>query len=250
MTAMPISSGNAPLCPPKASCQTCRLRELCLPIGLTPTEVQKLDGLVNRRQRIRARQHIFRAGKPFHFLYAVRAGTYKLYEVSVEGHERVNGFYLGGDILGLDAINTGIYPSNAIALEDGEVCEIPFSALEDLVRDIPALQHQLHRLLSREISEDHRTMRLLSTMSAEQKVTVFLLNLSARLERLHYSPNDLYLRMSREEMGSYLGLTIETVSRTLRRLQDDLLITVDRRQITLIDIDAMSRTLPLNSCAH
>ncbi|HET9123142.1 MAG TPA: fumarate/nitrate reduction transcriptional regulator Fnr [Acidiferrobacteraceae bacterium] len=235
---------------PKLTCHTCRLRDLCLPIGLTPSEITRLDVLVNRHQRMRARQHLFRAGTPLEFLYAIRAGTYKVYAISADGTETVQGFYVGGEILGMDAISSGRYLSNAVALEDGEVCEIPFSRLEDLVREIPQLQRQLHRLLSQEIVEDRQMMQLLATLHADQRVTAFLLNLSLRRARLGFSPTELHLKMSREDIAHFLGLTLETVSRALGRLQNEGFIRVERRRITLEQIEALTHTLPLHSCGH
>lgn len=234
----------------KASCQTCRLRDLCLPIGLPPEEIAKLDSLINRRQRVRAGQHIFRAQKPLHFLYAVRSGFFKAYEISNDGIEQVNGFYLGGEILGLDAISSGAHPCSAVALDDGEVCEIPFDALETLVRDIPMLQRQFHRIMSREIADDHSIMRLLSSMGAEQKLAVFLTSLSARFHLLGYSPTSLFLKMSREEIGNYLGLTLETVSRTFRKLQDDGLLEVQRRHIEIRNLGALQHLTGVSRCNH
>lgn len=252
---MPLEHMSAPepsskLKTVKASCQTCRLRDLCLPIGLAPDEIGKLDKLINRRQRVRTGQHIFRAGKPLHFLYAVRSGFFKAYEVSNDGIEQINGFYLGGELLGLDAIGSGSHQCSAVALDDGEVCEIPFDALETLVREIPTLQRQFHRILSREITADHSIMKLLGSMSAEQKLAVFLTSLSARFNMLGYSPTSLFLKMSREEIGNYLGLTLETVSRTFRKLQDDGLLDVQRRHIQIRDLKALQQMTEIGHCNH
>lgn len=218
-----------------ASCRTCRLQALCLPMGLTPPEIDQLDRLVGRRRRIPARQHVVRAKDPLQALYAIRSGVFKSYEIASDGSEQINRFYVGGELLGLEALAEGVHGCSAVALDDGEVCVIPFAALESLVREIPALQRQLHRVLGREIAFDHRLMRLLGAMDAERKLAVFLTDLSARLAALGYDPTLLTLRMSRQEIANYLGLTLETVSRTFRKLQQQGLIEVRGRRIEIHD---------------
>ena len=141
----------------KLGCSTCRLRELCLPLGLDKNALAKLDVVINRRQQVKAGQHIFRAGHAFHFLYAIRNGVFKTYNISKGGGEQISGFHMGGEILGLDAMHDESHTSNAIALEDSEVCEIPFTNLEELIRQVPALQRQFHKILSKEINKDHGT---------------------------------------------------------------------------------------------
>lgn len=234
----------------KAACSTCRLRDLCLPIGLDQDDLVRLDALINRRQRVRAGQHIYRAGNPFHFLYAIRSGFFKAYALDNEGREQVSGFHMGGEILGLDAIGDSAHTTNAVALDDAEVCEIPFPSLENLIREVPTLQHQFHKIMSLEIAKDRHVIRLLGGMTAEQRLTVFLLNLSARLRALGFSPTDIHLKMSREEIGNYLSLKIETVSRTLSKLQADNLIRIDRRQVIIRDLPGLERLIGLGTCGH
>lgn len=234
----------------KAACSTCRLRDLCLPIGLDKDDLGRLDTLINRRQRVRAGQHIYRAGNPFHFLYAIRSGFFKAYALDNEGREQINGFHMGGEIMGLDAIGEDTHTCHAIALEDSEVCEIPFGSLENLIREVPPLQNQFHKIMSREIAKDHHVMKLLGGMTAEQRLVVFLLNLSSRFQAIGFSPTEIHLRMSREEIGNYLGLKLETVSRTLSKLQADTLIRIDRRQIVIQDLDRLKRLIDLDTCGH
>lgn len=217
------------------SCGACRLQALCLPVGLTRSEIEQLDRLIGRRrQRIRAKQHVLRATEPLQALYAIRSGVFKSYEITADGFEQINRFYVGGELLGLDALAEGVHGCSAVALDDGEVCAIPFDALEGLVREIPALQRQLHRVLGREITLDHRLMRLLG-LDAERKLAVFLADLSARLGALGYTSTLLTLSMSRQEIANYLGLTLETVSRTFRKLQQQGLIEVHGRRIQIHD---------------
>lgn len=241
---------RSPLLAQKATCSTCRLRELCLPTGLNFNDLGRLDELINRRQKMQAGQHIYRAGNPFHFLYAIRSGFFKAYGVDSDGRERINGFHIAGEIMGLDAIGNSTHTSHAVALEDGEVCEIPFESLENLIRQVPPLQSRFHKIMSREIAKDHYMMKLLGDMTAEQRVVVFLMNLSARLQALGFSPTDISLKMSREEIGNYLGLKLETVSRTFSRLQSEGMIDIDRRRLTIRDMPRLKTLIDLTACGH
>ena len=224
----------------KARCSSCSLRELCLPVGLDEQEVRALDHLVNQRHKIRRGEHLHRAGLDFHSLYAVRSGFFKTYVLQEDGREQVTGFHMTGEVLGLDAISTDTHTCNAVALEDSEVCEIPFAELEGIGRTIPSLMHHFHKIMSREIVRD-RGMLLLGGMKAGERLVAFLLNLSHRFAKRGYSPLDFNLRMTREEIGSYLGLKLETISRAFSRLQEDGLINVNNKHIRLNDIDHLRR---------
>lgn len=234
----------------KPACSTCRLRELCLPIGLDSDGLGKLDTLINRRQRVRAGQHIYRANQPFHFLYAIRTGFFKSYDAGLDGQERIHAFHMGGEIMGLDAISTERHMSSAVALEDGDVCEIPFTALEDLIRSVPMLQRQFHKIMSHEIGKDQDVMKLLGGMTAEQRLAVMLVNFSARFAALGFSSTDMQLKMSREEIGNYLGLKLETVSRTFSKLQHDGLLAIERRSLRICDLDGLKRLIDFGRCGH
>ena len=223
----------------KAACSACSLRELCLPTGLNQEDIQKLDAAIDRRRLLKAGQHVYRLGDSFEALYAIRNGFFKTYEISNEGHEQINGFHMTGEIMGMDAIGTDQHACSAIALEDCEVCIIPYSRLEELLHDIPSLMHQFHRLMSREIAADHGMMMLLGNMSAEQKLAAFLVNLSERLGVRGLSPTVMRLSMSREEIGNYLGLKLETVSRMFSKFQEDGLVQVERRNLTIADLPAL-----------
>lgn len=233
---MGISSFEAAL---KQRCSACSLREICLPLGLDAEELTKLDDLVKRRRRVFAGQHLFRAGDRFQALTAVRAGFFKTYEASTGGQEYITAFPMTGEIMGLDAISTGIHQGSALALEDSEVCEIPFPRLENLLCELPRLQRQFHKLLSGAIANDHVLMVVLGTMSAELKVAAFLLNLADRLA-VRGAPNGvIQLPMSREEIGNYLGLKLETVSRMFSKLRDDGLISNEGRKTTIRDYEGL-----------
>ena len=230
----------------KTICSQCSLRELCLPMGLENEDIKRLDTIIDRRQRVTAGQHLYRVRDQFEALYAVRNGFFKTYELNNDGHEQINGFHMTGEIMGLDAISADNHTCNAIALEDCEVCIIPFHRLEQVLGDIPSLMRQFHRMMSREIATDHGMMMLLGTMTAEEKLAAFLINLSQRLGARGLSPSVFRLSMSREEIGSYLGLKLETVSRTFSKLQDEGLLRVDRRNLVISDLAGLQR---LAGCA-
>jgi len=233
--------------PLKVGCSTCNLRQLCLPSGLSEPDMDRLDAIVNCRRRVKGGQHLYRAGDKFQSLYAIRLGSFKTYESNKDGREQVNGFHLTGELIGLDAIGADTHAFNAIALEDGEVCEIPFVKLEDLTREIPPLQRQFHRLMSREISADHQFMMVLGTLNAEERMAAFLLNMSERLRARRLSPTVINITMKREEIGNYLGLALETVSRMFSKLQEDALIEVERRRLTIKNISGLRK---ITECNH
>jgi CRP/FNR family transcriptional regulator len=233
----------------RAACSTCSLRELCLPGGLDSHEIERVDRLVNRRRPIRRGDYLYRAGASLDSLYAIRTGFMKSTVLHEDGREQVAGFHMMGDLLGLDAISSGRHLCDAIALENTEVCEIPLAALEQLSRDIPSLQQHFHRIMSREIVRDHGVMLLLGTMRAEERLAAFLLNLSQRFAARGYSASEFYLRMTREEIGSYLGLKLETISRAMSRFQDEGLIEVRTKHVKIKDMDALRRMTGLHACA-
>ena len=201
----------------KTACSQCNLRELCLPFGLDPREVNQLDELVGSRRKIKRQQHLYRSGDPFEAIYAIRAGSFKTDVILEDGRDQVTGFQMTGEVLGLDGISGEQHSCNAIALEDSEVCVIPFSRLEELSRQVESLQHQFHKIMSREIVRDHGVMMLLGSMRAEERLAAFLLNMSQRFTARGFSPSEFHLRMTRDEIGSYLGLKLETVSRAFSR---------------------------------
>jgi CRP/FNR family transcriptional regulator, anaerobic regulatory protein len=219
----------------KVACSSCNLRELCLPVGLTPADLERLDTMVALRRRVARGELLFRSGAPFEALYAVRTGFFKTCISSEDGRDQVTGFQMAGELLGLDGISNDRHSCDAVALEDSQVCVIPFSQLEALSREFSDLQRQLHKIMSREIVRDHGVMLLLGSMRAEERLAAFLLNLTQRLQARGFSPSALVLRMTREEIGSYLGLKLETVSRTFSKFQDDGLLEVKQRQIRILN---------------
>jgi CRP/FNR family transcriptional regulator, anaerobic regulatory protein len=171
----------------------------------------------------------------------VRAGSFKTVVMHRDGREQVTGFNLAGDVLGLDGIGSGVHCCDALAIEDSQVCIIPFHQLEAMCRDVQPLQQHVHRLMGSEIVREATLMMLLGTMSADQRVATFLLNLSGKLKARGYSPAEFHLRMTREEIGSYLGMKLETVSRMLSKFQKDGLLDTHGKQIRILDMEGLSR---------
>jgi len=234
---MSVNSNAAPLdlARLKTACSTCSLRELCLPVGLNHEEVSKLDELVFLRRTVKRGDYLFRAGDPFDSLYAARSGFFKTKLLLEDGREQVTGFHMAGELMGLDGIGPERHTCDAVALEDSEVCVIPFQRLEGLSREMEALQHHFHKVMSREIVREHGVMMLLGSMRAEERLAAFLLNLSQRLSTRGYSAQEFNLRMTREEIGSYLGLKLETVSRVFSKFQEQGLIAVQQKNIRILD---------------
>lgn len=233
------ASQEISLCVIKTACSNCNLRELCLPFGLTLEELERLDDLISTRRRIKRGDHLYRAGAPFDSIYAIRSGFFKTDVLLEDGRDQVTGFQMAGELLGLDGISTEFHTCNAIALEDSEICSIPFSRLEGLSREIHNLQHHFHKVMSREIVRDHGVMMLLGTMRAEERLAAFLLNLSQRFTARGFSHAEFYLRMTREEIGSYLGLKLETVSRAFSRFQEEGYIAVQQKHIRILDVNGL-----------
>ncbi|MFN4116021.1 MAG: fumarate/nitrate reduction transcriptional regulator Fnr [Inhella sp.] len=234
--------------PLRTACSDCNLKELCLPVGLGQTDMEKLDGLINQRKQVPRGEPLFRASDSFHGLYAVRTGFFKTCLSAEDGRVQVTGFQMAGELLGLDGIGSGRHTVDAVALEDSSVCVLPFSELESLAQHFGALQMQLHRIMSREIVRDHGVMMLLGSMRAEERVAAFLLNLTQRLQARGYSASELVLRMTREEIGSYLGLKLETVSRTFSKFQDEAVLEVKQRQISVLKPEALQRLVSTAAC--
>ena len=232
----------------KVACSACNLRELCLPVGLSPSELTELDAMVQTRRVVKRGEALFRAGDGFQALYAVRTGFFKTIVSAADGREQVTGFQMAGELIGLDGISTDRHNCDAVALEDSQVCMIPYSQLETMSRDVTVLQRQFHKIMSREIVRDHGVMLLLGSMRAEERLAAFLLNLTQRLQARGFSASALVLRMTREEIGSYLGLKLETISRTFSKFQDDGILEVKQRDIRIIDQAALRKVVNSASC--
>jgi CRP/FNR family transcriptional regulator len=234
--------------PFKTACSNCNLRELCLPVGLSADQVHQLDTLVSSRRSVLRGETLFRTGDSFQSLFAVRTGFFKTCISAEDGRDQVTGFQMSGELLGLDGISNDRHACDAVALEDSTVCVIPFHDLEGLSVQVPELQRVLHKIMSREIVRDHGVMLLLGSMRAEERLAVFLLNLTQRLHTRGFSRTELILRMTSEEIGSYLGLKLETVSRTFSKFQNEGVLEVKQRQIRILDQDKLQSLVNGTNC--
>ena len=231
-----VTSHNTP-------CRICSLRDVCLPCDLMPGAPVDAHAPMIADRDIRQGETLFQTGDALRFLYTVRSGFFKSVKTLGPGREQVIGFHMAGDMLGADAIGPLVHGCQAVALEDSRVCAILYARIEDLGDRAPRLQHRLSRVMSAQIVGEHRAMLLLGVMSAGERVAVFLLGLSQRLELLGYSRSEFILRMTRGEIGSFLGLQVETVSRTLSRMRDDGLISTDQKRIQILDHHGLKRCL-------
>ncbi len=229
----------SPVAPVKTQCSSCHLRDLCLPCGMSGSDMDRLDTLKFARRKVKAGQTLYREGDRFQFIYAVRAGTLKSSLMLQDGREQVSGFYIAGELVGLDGVAQGAHASATMALEDSEICAIPFAHLSDLAAGASSMQHVITRLMSREITREHSLMMLLGSMNAEERLAAFLLNLSQRYAARGYSDREFHLRMSRAEIGSYLGMKLETVSRTFSAFQQLGILEVDKRHVRIVDMEAL-----------
>ncbi len=204
-------------------------------MGLDTADMDRLDQIIGRRRKVPRGGTLFRIGDPFASLFAIRLGHFKTFQVNPDGAEQITGFQMAGELLGMDAISTDRHHCNSIALEDSEVCEIPFGSLQQLLVDMPTLLRHFHRMMSQEITREQSVMLLLGNMQATQRFAAFLVNLSSRYEARGYSATTFQLRMTREEIGNYLGLTIESVSRLLSKFKKEGMLRVSNREIELLN---------------
>jgi len=225
--------------PESTRCSTCMLSDICLPVGMARDEVEKLDELVQERIRISKGGTLFNLGEPADAVYGLRFGSIKTQLEDASGHMQITGFLLPGEILGMDGLLENRHVSNAVALEDSEVCVIRIQDMDLLSRHLPSLQQQFRRLMSKEINRSHRLVMSLGSLRSEQRLAAFLVNLSQRLSTLGYSSTEFLLRMSRDEIGNYLGLTLETVSRLFSRFAKEGLIRIHQREVHLLDLPAL-----------
>ncbi len=220
---------------PEAHCKDCSLSGMCLPLALQTEELDTLDEIVKRGRPLKKGEMLFRQGEPFSSIYALRSGAIKTFSLSDGGEEQITGFHLASEMIGLSGMDNQQYPVSAMALETTSVCEIPFERLDDLTAVMPQLRKQVMRLMSREIREDQQMMLLLSKKTADERIATLLINLSARFRARGYSARSFRLAMSRNEIGNYLGLAVETVSRVFTRFQQQGLIVAEGKQIEILE---------------
>lgn len=235
--SQPISVRQQP--PPKASCQHCSLSNLCLPLAFEDSELDKLDEVVNRDRVFSRGEVVFAQSTPFRSCYAVKSGAIKTSVVTEAGDEQITGFFMPGELVGLDSMSDDAHASTARALERTSVCEIPVPRLEELVHVLPGLQSHMFHLMSQEIRNSHQLSVLLSKNTAEERIAALLLSLSSRFRRRKLSATHFNLPMARNDIANFLGLAVETVSRVFTRFQNQGLIRAKGRDIELLDLEAL-----------
>lgn len=211
-------------------------------MGLDSTDVERLESVVKRSRPLHRGDHLFHCGERFNSLFVVKTGSVKTYTPTIDGGEQVLGFHLPGEVIGLDGIEKESHACSARVLETSAICEVPFARFEELSNSLPSLQHQMYRLLSKEICYETEMLLMLGKKGADERLATFLLNMSQRLHKRGLCPTDFHFSMSRHEIGNYLGLAVETVSRLFTRFQEDGLLRVDRKHVQLLDLPALEAT--------
>jgi CRP/FNR family transcriptional regulator len=219
-----------------------------MPVGLNESEMKRLDDLVATRRKIKRGASLFNNGDPFNALYAIRTGFFKTCVTTEDGRDQVTGFQMAGEIIGLDGIVSDLHTCDAVAIEDAEVCVMPFDKIEAFSHEVKALQSHVHKIMSREIVREHGVMLLLGSMRAEERLAAFLLNLVQRLHSRGFSQSELVLRMTREEIGSFLGLKLETVSRTFSKFVEDGIVEVKQRHVRILDAEMLKKIVNPQVC--
>lgn len=237
--------------PSHVACRDCCLSSMCLPLALSIKYIDQLDRIIKRGHPLKKGEHLFLEGDPFSSIFAVRSGAIKTYAATNEGEEQITGFYLPSEILGLSGMDTDTYPVSAQAMETTMICEIPFEQLDTLAGQFPELSRYLMRLMSKSMREDQQMIMLLSKKNADERIATFLINLASRFRRRGFSSQSLRLSMSRKEMGNYLGLAVETVSRVFTRFQKNGLILAVGKEIEICNFFELctladGKTLALN----
>lgn len=236
---MPISASQRRSLAQAPRCQTCSLSSLCLPLALQIEDISQFDAIIRRRAPLKKGEALFHQGERFSSVFAVRSGSLKQVTSEGNGEDQLTNFYLPSELVGLDGIDDECYPGSVVALETTTVCEIPFKHLDALSEELPELRGQLYRSMSKELRDDRRMMRLLSRKTADQRLATFLTTLSDRFRRRGYSPYSFRLSMARADIGNYLGLAVETVSRILSRLQSQQVVAVSGREVNILDMQRL-----------
>jgi len=224
-------------------CATCNARKHCLPADLSPQQLDRVEEMVATRRTVKRGAMLVHEGEKFTNLYAIRTGFFKTQTVTEDGREQVIGFQMAGEYIGLDGIVDDRHTCDAVALEDADVCVIPMDRMEAASRDVSALQRHMLKTMSYEIVRKGGVMQLLGGMRAEERIASFLLNLTQRLHARGYSQSELVLRMTREEIGSYLCLKLETVSRAFSKFAAQGVVQVKLRHVHILDVGALEEVI-------
>lgn len=228
----------------RSGCAQCSLQQLCLPAGIAASDLEQLDEIVRRRRPMAKGERLFRLGDALSSVYVARDGAFKTISINEAGDEQVIGFHLPGELVGLDALGTGAHRCEAIALTEANVCDVPFAELANVASQLPSLQQQLMRVIGQSVGRDHDHMEMLVRRQANERIALFLHGLGERLTHVGQSGTKFKLPMSREDIASFLGLALETVSRGFTRLQEDGIISVFGRQVEILAVE------DLNQFAH
>ncbi len=248
MTSLAASKGACVSLGKETRCITCSLSALCLPLSLNLEDIDQLDRIIKRRHPLKKGDHLFRQGDHFDSVYAVRSGSLKNYIMTNDGEEQITNFHLPSELVGLDGVDCASYPISSKAMETTTVCEIPYSRLQQLASELPDLRNQIFSSMSKEIREDKQMMLLLSKKNAEERVATFLANLSSRFKRRGYSSFTFRLPMSRNEIGNYLGLAVETVSRVFTRFQTLGVLAVNGKEVHITDRQQLLQIAGISDC--
>ncbi len=225
----------------KVACQDCRLSEICLPRGLAQAEMEKLDNIVARGRPLTRGEVLYHQGDSLNNLFAIHSGSLRSFIVSQDGREQTVGFYLPGELVGLDGLEKGTHTCTTVALETTSICELPFNRLQELCTELPSLQYQMLRLLGKEVSDDHDILLLLGTRSAEERLAAFLLSLSRRFAERGFSATEFNLSMSRHDIANFLGIAVETVSRQFSNFDKAGILQVKHRNVKILDLEKLEK---------
>jgi len=225
----------------RKGCAHCSLQQLCLPAGISLREVQQLEDIVRRKRPVEPGERLFRQGARMDSVYVARDGAFKTVVLNEQGEEQVLGFHLAGELIGLDALGSGVHRCEAVALTRANVCEVPFDDLAAVASRVPGLQRQLMRVIGQSVGRDQDHREMLVRRQANERIALFLHGLIERLRVIGESGEQLRLPMSREDIAHFLGLALETVSRGFTRLQDDGVIAVMGRKVDVLDPAELER---------
>jgi CRP/FNR family transcriptional regulator len=244
----PLRSALDQVCEPVA-CTQCGVYQLCLPLGLHQADMTLLESVVKRKDIYKRGQLLFKPGDRFDYIYAIRSGSVKTYVCTPDGRVQITGFHIAGELLGLSALASGRYSSEARALETTSVCRVDAERLDGLAQQIPSLQYQMLKIMSGQIRQDEELMLMLGKRSAEERLAEYLIGLSRRFAARNYSATQFHLSMSRGDIGNYLGIAEETVCRILSRFQEAGIIATNRRDVRLIDLPQLEAVARINAAA-
>lgn len=223
----------------KVSCSKCSLSELCFPRGMDNSDMDALDQVIDRNRPIQKGAHLYGAGDKCKAIYAVRSGSIKTTVQNQNGESQIVGFHLPGELIGFDGFATDVHTCSAEILETTSVCELPLGNLETICETVPGLQRQMRRIMGLEVHNDHNLLLLLGKMNSDEKLATFLLDLSGRMKQRNWKESEFNLGMTRQDIANYLGLAVETVSRLFAQFQENGIISVDKRHVTITDMDAL-----------